>query len=185
MLCDPTRTLLGDVVKGILGSDEREVSVYEDKRVLSDPDWDDNMESTLASLNVGRGKFLSIVDEEGDVGTITIALAALPLVALFSSFSLIVKVIFCNREGSADPFVLPEVLPKARVVVKRVASAPVTPVKMKVTRKRAADGDGDEERAAKRIKLESPSKKRRLEEDGLIIMEGVDDPLEDDVIEID
>jgi ubiquitin-like 1-activating enzyme E1 B len=80
LLCDPSRTLLGDVVKGILGNDEREVSVYEDKRVLSDPDWDDNFERTLESLNVTRGKFLSIVDEEGEWSTITIGLGVLPYV---------------------------------------------------------------------------------------------------------
>lgn len=33
--------------------------------------------------------------------------------------------------------------------------------------------------------ITSPSKKRRLEEDGLIMMESQDDKLEDDVIEID
>lgn len=80
ILCDPSRTLLGDVVKGILGNDEREVSVYEDKRVLSDPDWEDNFERTLESLNVTRGKFLSIVDEEGEWSTIAIGLGTLPYV---------------------------------------------------------------------------------------------------------
>jgi ubiquitin-like 1-activating enzyme E1 B len=33
--------------------------------------------------------------------------------------------------------------------------------------------------------ITSPSKKRRLEEDGLIMMESKDDQLRDDVIEID
>jgi ubiquitin-like 1-activating enzyme E1 B len=78
VLCDPARTLLGDIVKGILGNDEREVSVFEDKRVLSDPDWDDNHERTLEGLNVTRGKFLTIVDEEGEVANISIALSNLP-----------------------------------------------------------------------------------------------------------
>lgn len=76
--CDTSRTLLGDVVKGILGSDSREVSVYEDKRVLSDPDWEDNFDRTLESLNVTRGRFLSIVDENGDWSTISLALSVLP-----------------------------------------------------------------------------------------------------------
>lgn len=78
LLCDPARARLGDVIKGILGDDEREVSVYEDKRVLSDPDWDDNNERTLESLNVTRGKFLTIVDEEGEWGTIAVGLGVLP-----------------------------------------------------------------------------------------------------------
>lgn len=76
--CDPSRTLLGDIIKGILGDDDREVSVYEDKRVLSDPDWDDNFGRSLESLNVGRGKFLMIVDEEGDRGTLGVAVGVLP-----------------------------------------------------------------------------------------------------------
>jgi len=78
LLCDPSRTLLGDVVRGILGDDEREVSVYEDKRVLSDPDWGDNLDRTLESLNVGRNKFLSIVDDEGEWATISLGIGLLP-----------------------------------------------------------------------------------------------------------
>jgi ubiquitin-like 1-activating enzyme E1 B len=77
-LCDPARVTLSELVDGVLGSDKREVSVYEDKRILSDPDWDDNLERTLESLNVGRGKFLTIVDEEEEWGTIVVALSILP-----------------------------------------------------------------------------------------------------------
>ena len=77
---------LGEIVDGILGDGEdendgtgkREVSVYEDKRILSDPDWDDNNERTLESLNVTRGKFLTIVDEDGEWGTIAVGLGVLP-----------------------------------------------------------------------------------------------------------
>ena len=65
-------------MRGILGDDEREVSVYEDKRVLSDPDWVDNLDRTLESLNVGRNKFLSIVDDEGDWATISLGIGLLP-----------------------------------------------------------------------------------------------------------
>lgn len=81
VLCDPSRTLLGDIVRGVLGDDAREVSVYEDKRVLSDPDWDDNNGRTLESLNVTRGQFLTIVDEEGERGTIAVGLGVLPYVS--------------------------------------------------------------------------------------------------------
>ena len=80
-ICDSSvssRTLLGDVVRGILGDSEREASVYEDKRVLSDPDWEDNFDRTSESLNVTRGKFLSIVDDDGDWSTISLALSNLP-----------------------------------------------------------------------------------------------------------
>ena len=60
------------------GTGKREVSVYEEKRVLSDPDWDDNLDRTLESLGVTRGKFLSIVDEEGEYATIQVAIGQLP-----------------------------------------------------------------------------------------------------------
>ena len=88
VLCDPARVTLGEIVDGILGDGEglddgsgkREVSVYEDKRILSDPDWDDNYERTLESLNVTRGKFLTIVDEDGEWGTIAVGLGVLPCV---------------------------------------------------------------------------------------------------------
>ena len=86
VLCDPSKVTLGEIVDGILGdgSDEdsgtgkRDVSVYEEKRVLSDPDWDDNLDRTLESLNVTRGKFLSIVDDEGEYATIQVAIGQLP-----------------------------------------------------------------------------------------------------------
>ena len=94
--CDPARVTLREVVDGVLGvgadgrengadeedgegeEERREVSVYEDKRVLSDPDWDDNNERTLESLNVTRGKFLSVVDEDGEYATIQVAIGVLP-----------------------------------------------------------------------------------------------------------
>lgn len=86
VLCDPARVTLGEVVRGVLGEGGgegkgvgmREVSVYEEQRVLSDPDWEDNYERTLESLNVTRGKFLSIVDEESEYATIQVAIGALP-----------------------------------------------------------------------------------------------------------
>jgi ubiquitin-like 1-activating enzyme E1 B len=86
--CDPARATLGEVVKGLMDDDEREVSVYEDKRVLSDPDWDDNNDRTLESLNVTRGKFLTIVDEEGERATISVNLCSLPYVSTPFFYSL-------------------------------------------------------------------------------------------------
>ncbi|KAF8522454.1 repeat in ubiquitin-activating protein-domain-containing protein [Hysterangium stoloniferum] len=89
--CDPGRTTLAEVVnlalkRGIerdhdenveVEEDEdefggryeppdAEVSVYEDKRILADPDFDDNWGRTLEDLGCGRGKFITIVDEEGE-----------------------------------------------------------------------------------------------------------------------
>ena len=80
VLCDPARATLQEIVDGVLSGEDgrREVSVYEDKRVLCDPDWDDNCARTLESLNVTRGKFLSIVDEDGEYATIQVAIGVLP-----------------------------------------------------------------------------------------------------------
>lgn len=81
VFCDPERVTLGEIVNGILEeNDPREIGVYEDKRILADPDWDDNFEKTLASLNVTRGKFLSIVDDEGELETISVGISNLPSV---------------------------------------------------------------------------------------------------------
>jgi len=76
--CDPSRVTLAEVLEGILDGLDREVSTYEDKRVLSDPDFDDNLDRTLESLSVTKGKFLSITDEDGEFETITLAISALP-----------------------------------------------------------------------------------------------------------
>jgi len=177
--CDPERVTLGEIVDGILGNGDgehggtgkREVSVYEDKRVLSDPDWDDNNERTLESLNVTRGKFLTIVDEDGEWGTIAVGLGVLPP----------------NHPIDAPAFILPSPLPKPPRKLKPSTPPPAT-------LKRSAPDDEVIEAgpSAKRAKINgatigisSPSKKRRLEEDGLILMENANDKLEDDVIEID
>lgn len=83
--CDPERVTLAQVVGGLLGTGEdifgenaREVGIYEDKRLLADPDFDDNLDRTLASLGVTYGKFLSIVDEDKEVETIAVNIGRLP-----------------------------------------------------------------------------------------------------------
>lgn len=84
--CDPAHTTLRDIVNGILGpgggqgTGPRDVSVYEAGRILADPDWDDNIDRTLADLNCGRGKFITIVDEDEEYGTINVAICLLPYV---------------------------------------------------------------------------------------------------------
>ncbi|KAH0579238.1 hypothetical protein H2248_003389 [Termitomyces sp. 'cryptogamus'] len=169
VLCDPSRALLGDIVKGVLGVNSREVSVYEDKRVLSDPDWDDNLDRTLESLNVTRGKFLSLVDEEGEWRTITIGLSELPP----------------DNSIDAPPYILPSPLPQPSKMQKLppAESAPATPLHISKKRLLPIDMDSDIIDLAptpKRLKpdpngavkdQESP-KRRRLEEEGLILVDG-------------
>lgn len=188
VLCDPSKTLLGDIVRGILGNDDREVGVYEDKRVLSDPDWEDNFERTLESLNVTRGKFLTIADEEGEVANISIALCNLPL----------------NHPADALPYVLPSPLPEPPEKVKRPVPVKTPPrmslkrplppededgvIELEPTPKRAKvnsrmNGNKDAENGP--VPTGSPSKRRKLEEEGFLLVEGTNDALEDDIIEID
>ncbi|KAG5636460.1 hypothetical protein H0H81_007967 [Sphagnurus paluster] len=194
--CDPERALLGDVVKGVLGGDEREVSVYEDKRILSDPDWDDNLDRTLESLNVTRGKFLTIVDEEGEWGAISVGLSLLPP----------------NHPPNALPYILPSPLPRPPkkekappppspspepVPMAVSAQEPATPPRASKKRSLPIDMEGDFIDLAptpKRLKPAtngaaagtngSPSKKRKLDEDGLILVDGPGE-LVDDIIVID
>ncbi|KAF8154730.1 hypothetical protein B0H34DRAFT_717633 [Crassisporium funariophilum] len=180
VLCDPARARLGEVVRGVLG-EEREVSVYEDKRVLSDPDWEDNFGSTLESLNVTRGKFLSIVDEEGEWNTISIALGVLPP----------------NHPIDADPFILPNPLPRPTPKFKP-PPVPETPPRTSVKRPLPVeDADGvldldptpKKPRTAPAVvagknkrKMEenpSPSKKRRLEEEGMVLLDGPNEVLDE------
>jgi len=54
--------------------------VYEGKRVLLlyDPEFDDNGDRTLASLGVTQGKFLTIVDEDGELVMFAVAITSLP-----------------------------------------------------------------------------------------------------------
>jgi ubiquitin-like 1-activating enzyme E1 B len=82
--CDPAQTQLKTIVQAVLGeangngTGPRDVSVYEGQRLLMEPDWEDNEERTLQGLDVGRGKFLTIVDEDGEWGTIEVAIGVLP-----------------------------------------------------------------------------------------------------------
>ncbi|TBU39389.1 hypothetical protein BD309DRAFT_1012010 [Dichomitus squalens] len=186
VLCDPARVTLQEVVDGILGAgqdaEQREVSVYEDKRVLSDPDWDDNNGRTLESLNVTRGTFLSIVDEEGEYATVQVAIGVLPP----------------NHPVDAPALVLPEPLPRPPRK-ERPRPATPSPPTPSAAKKRPAPDDIEEIDAppAKRGRMGAdtasavpftPSKKRRLEEDGLIILDSAEEKIEEqdpDVIEID
>ncbi|KAH8109913.1 hypothetical protein DFH11DRAFT_840626 [Phellopilus nigrolimitatus] len=175
--CDPERVTLAEAVDGLLGAGDgsgtgpRDVGVYEDRRLLADPDFDDNLGRTLASLGVTRGKFLTIVDEDGEWGTVAAAIAQLPP----------------NHRHDSPPFILPSPLPLPPQIAKPPAptAPPSTP-----SRKRALDaGDGGEDgRPAKRTKasgppnvnLASPSKRRRLEEDGLLILEDPNEKVDEE-----
>ena len=96
--CDPTRITLGQVVEAVVAGvrwgtesdgdgdvsmEAPEVSTYEAQRLLSDPDFDDNLGRTLESLGVTRGKFLTIQVEDGLYQPISLGISILPYVQVF------------------------------------------------------------------------------------------------------
>lgn len=107
---------------------------------------------------------------------------------------LITPFTLCRPDHPADapPFVLPSPLP----VPPRKALPATPPTGPAPSLKRGAPDEEilELEPTAKRARtngaappdaIASPSKKRRLDEDGLILMESAGDRLDDDVIEID
>lgn len=82
--CDPTRVTLGEIVGAVKRRDEagegeeRAVIVFEGTRMLSDPDFDDNLGQSLENVGCTRGKFLTIQDEDGVYENVVLALCALP-----------------------------------------------------------------------------------------------------------
>lgn len=86
LACDPAKVTLGtfvnEIVREWLGwktndeGEEMEISVYEDKRLLADPDFEDNYEKTLADLGLVRGKMLMVVDEDSVLANVAFPLCA-------------------------------------------------------------------------------------------------------------
>ena len=199
--CNSTHTTLRDVVEGILGTGEgqgtgpRDVSVYEAGRILADPDFEDNLDRTLADLNCSRGKFITIVDEDGVYGTINVAICLLPYVAIsYSIFILFTLGTHADTRNyrshaqllppGAPQFVLPNPLPippikpmltPPREMQKRKEReddeddgflAPSGPGPTPKKLKGAANGY-----ASSQFANYTPSKVRRLEEEGLVLLE--------------
>lgn len=94
-----------------------------------------------------------------------------------------------NHPSDAPPFILPSPLPSPPR--KERPASPMSVVSSGM--KRSAPDDDVEEPASKRPKtngaalpnISSPSKRRQLEEEGLILMKSATDTLEDDIIVID
>ncbi|KAI9509329.1 hypothetical protein F5148DRAFT_1012509 [Russula earlei] len=160
--CDPSRVTLSEVLKNILNGSDREVSTYEDKRMLSDPEFDDNLDRTLESLDVTKGKFLSIADEDGELETITLAICALPP----------------NHPVDGPAMILPSPLPNPAKRVKPILpeTSPQSSTPQRAQKRPVPDGV-DESQPTKRARIatilpnHSPSKARRLEEDGLVLLD--------------
>ncbi|KAF8528361.1 repeat in ubiquitin-activating protein-domain-containing protein [Hysterangium stoloniferum] len=163
---------------------DAEVSVYEDKRILADPDFDDIWGRTLEDLGCGRGKFITIVDEEregegggdgggggGGWGTLAVAVGLLP----------------DDHPADGPAVLLIEPVRRAQRRTKTEGKAAARPSTPTIGSKRPAEsGDHDRDRAkrprtdAQAVPMSSPSKGYK-EVDGVVIIE--DDV--DDVIVID
>ncbi|KAF8514983.1 hypothetical protein JB92DRAFT_2718341 [Gautieria morchelliformis] len=173
--CHPWKITLGEIVdavlKGVCAEEGEEdaipgVTVYEGNRILADPDFDENLDRTLEDLSCGQGKFITIVDEDGEWGTIAVAVGLL------------------SKSHSSDKPAL--MLPSPMPIVPRKARLQ-TPSPLPSTAKRPLEEDG-EQPPAKRQRTEtngapssSPSKGYK-EVDGIII---VDDGQDDDIIIIE
>ncbi|KAF8550033.1 hypothetical protein OG21DRAFT_1525417 [Imleria badia] len=157
--------------KGIWGDGEgedgetgkREVSVYENRRVLSDPDWDHNDVRMLESLGVPRGRFSSNVDEEGEWGTIGVALCELP----------------------------PDIVTQATVhpspvdaIAETVEALSAKRAKTNGGARAAAIQCGSHRSCSTTSQnVGSPSMKKRLEEEGLVLLESATDGIGEIVID--
>ncbi|KAG9092861.1 E1 ubiquitin-activating protein uba2, partial [Ceratobasidium sp. 370] len=198
--CDPSRTTLGDVVKGMLkleaGEEEetREVSVYEAGRVLSEPDWEDNFERTLESLNCGRNTILMIVDDAEELVDLAVCLTGLPSghPADAPSFTLPTSLIPLPKRAPKPREPTPPPPVTATNGLKRSAvelddeedeiqiiepgASPERPTKQPRTSgpnatKRAPDDDTTLERNAKRLRLVSAEVEGAEDEDEVVILE--------------
>ncbi|KAG9120895.1 E1 ubiquitin-activating protein uba2 [Ceratobasidium sp. 392] len=170
--CDPSKTTLGDVVRGVLkveaGEDgePRDISVYEAGRVLSEPDWDDNFERTLESLNCGRNAILMVVDDAEELVDLAVCLTGLP----------------SNHPTDAPSFVLPSLItPLPKRAPKPKEPTPPPPVKVTNGLKRSAaeledeedeiqiiepgSSSSSEERPTKQLRTSGPNDSKRAPDD--------------------
>jgi len=197
--CNPDETTLGQLIEEILENvilgdgddddslDSSEVNVFEAGRLLADPDFDSNLEKSLSDLGCGRGKFISIVDEDDRWNTLTVAVCLLPCVTfLLLSIIVVLKHVFSDNYQGASLLMSPsnpQLRPKPKV--EAVPSPEMDIDRSALKRKYDAEDDTDameDDGPAKKKKKSSinasPSKAQRLEEDGLVI-------LDDEIIAID
>ncbi|VDC03017.1 unnamed protein product, partial [Peniophora sp. CBMAI 1063] len=178
--CDPTRVTLGQVVEAVtagirwgttsdgdgdVSMEAPEVSTYEGQRLLSDPDFDDNLGRTLESLGVTRAKFLTIQDEDG----------------------------VYDHPADAPPMILPSPMPTpAKRPVKPAPKVEASSA-ASLGKRGAPDDDIESSQPAKKVARGLPSgpatsnKRRPLEEDERVLLEEQNEKVDDDdaVIELD
>ncbi|KAG8871272.1 E1 ubiquitin-activating protein uba2 [Tulasnella sp. 332] len=184
--CDPARVTLGEILRAVKRAerpededDEREVIVYEGTRMLSDPDFDDNLEKSLESLGCTKGRFLTIQDEDGAYENVVISLGQMPDNASAQGPAFILPTPFPGLKGRKKPKIPPTAAATATL------APPSSPPSVAGSRKRSAPADEDEELdvempAAKRSKANDGSAVVPLKEDtnGYIVIEDDDDDME-------
>ncbi|KAJ3932803.1 MAG: hypothetical protein NXY57DRAFT_1001476 [Lentinula lateritia] len=229
--CDPLRATLRDVVQGVLGLSPPPISEFtifasspsapSATRILADPDWEDNLDRTLGSVNVRCGMFVNVVHEEGVWETISVGIGGLPPDAgCYGGNANRNRNAEGEGEGEGIPWLmLPDPLP--RLVVRKEekeksggTNTPLPPPPVERASLKRGLGEDDDivvldsndnhsadahPPAAKRRKtssnpppstpperqhparagFSSPSKKRKLEEDGLVLMESAEELLDD------
>jgi ubiquitin-like 1-activating enzyme E1 B len=81
LACDVQKLTLGtfvsEIVKSWLGWKEVDIVVYEDKRLLADPDFEDNYGRSLADLGLARGKTLTVSDEDNHYHNVNFSICEL------------------------------------------------------------------------------------------------------------
>ena len=79
--CDTTRLTLGELIEAVMAAETaitgqtRSVSAYEGNRILSDPDWDENLRRTLQELHCQQGKFVTLVDEDEQLENVSVVVS--------------------------------------------------------------------------------------------------------------
>ncbi|KAJ3914748.1 hypothetical protein F5877DRAFT_49902 [Lentinula edodes] len=155
-------------------------------RILADPDWDDNLDRTLGSLNVRCGMFVNVENEkwQWEWKTLSIGIGGLP-----PNYHPV------DENGEEGKWLmLPDPLPRLRgrrkMGVGGVGGVHPPAAKRRKT-SQSTNGSpskhslahahplarGPSKSPSKKSK--SPSKKRKLEEDGLVLMESAEEVLDD------
>ncbi|CAE6506349.1 unnamed protein product [Rhizoctonia solani] len=175
--CDTSKATLGDIVKGVLGvenpEEQREVSVFEGGRILAEPDWDDNFERTLDSLNCGRGTILMVVDDAEEVVDLAVCLSGLP----------------GTHSSDNKPFIIPSTippLPKRAPKPKEPSPEPAVTTgskrrvpddededEIQIIEPGAQNQNGSNQRTAKRLRLASSEVEEAMvdDDDDIVILE--------------
>jgi ubiquitin-like 1-activating enzyme E1 B len=81
LACDPQAltlgTFVGEIARKWLGWEDKEIAIYEDKRLLADPDFEDNYGRSLADLGVMRGRTITVSDEDDHYRSVNFAICEL------------------------------------------------------------------------------------------------------------